>query len=101
MMKYKLSAIIFDNKYHVINSGYNRWLLIGHREKIPFRTSIHAEADAIIGTSRQELYGSSILVFRNNYGLAKPCQHCQKLIDIAGIKNIFYSNGQGNIEKLI
>ena len=99
-MRYRLSAIIFDNKYRVINSGYNRWLLIGHREKIPFKTSIHAEADAIIGTSRQELYGSSILVFRYNYGLAKPCYCCQNLINASGIKNVFYSNGKGSIEKL-
>lgn len=99
-MKYRLSAVIFDNKFRVINTGYNRWLLIGHREKIPFKTSIHAEADAIIGTSRQDLHGSSILVFRHNYGLAKPCHCCENLITVSGIKNIFYSNGNGCIEKM-
>lgn len=99
-MRYHLSAIIFNKKFQVINTGYNRWLLIGHREKIPYKTSIHAEADAIIGTSRQELYGANILVFRQNFGLAKPCQCCQNLINAAGIKNIFYSDGKGVIKKL-
>lgn len=98
-MKYKLSAIIFNNKYQVINTGYNRWLLVGHREKIPFRTSIHAEADAIIGTSRQDLYGSSILVFRKNFGLARPCRNCQNMINAAGIRKIYYSS-EGTIKQL-
>ncbi len=99
-MRYRLSAIIFDNKFNVINTGYNRWLLIGHREKIPFRTSIHAEADAIIGVPRQELYGQSILVYRYNYGLAKPCHCCENLIWTAGLKNIYFSNGNEGISKL-
>lgn len=99
-MRYHLSAIIFDNRFNIINTGYNRWLLIGHREKIPFKTSIHAEADAIVGTSRQEMRGQNILVFRRNFGLAKPCHYCQRLIDITGLKNVYYSNGKGSISKL-
>jgi deoxycytidylate deaminase len=99
-MRYRLSAIIFDNKFNIINTGYNRWLLIGHREKIPFKTSIHAEADAIIGTPRQEMYGQNILVFRYNFGLAKPCHCCQNLIDSSGIKNVYFSDGQGGVSKL-
>ena len=98
-MKHKLSAIIFDNQCNIINTGYNRWLLIGHQSKIPYQTSIHAEMDAILGCSRQELWGSSILVWRHNGNLAKPCSHCQKLIDISGIRNVYYSQN-GDVIKL-
>jgi len=99
-MRYKLSAIIFK-KNRIINTGYNRWLTIGHKTKIYSATSIHAEADAIIGCSRQELWGSSILIYRKNSGLAKPCKHCTDLIITSGIRTIYYTNGKNNIEKMI
>jgi deoxycytidylate deaminase len=99
-MKHRLSAIIFDNNFNIISVGYNKWLLKGHYSQKPYNTSIHAEVDAILGIPKQDLWGSSILVFRYNYGLAKPCQCCMKVILSAGIHNIFYSNGKRSIEKL-
>lgn len=100
-MRHKLSAIIFDNQFNVISIGYNKWLIKGTRLKKPLRTSIHAEVDAILGIPRHELWGASILIFRINYGLAKPCKCCMKLIESTGIQNIFYSNGKGGIEKYV
>ena len=100
-MKHKLGAVIFDNKGRVINCDYNRWLIIGRKEKIPFKTSIHAEQAAIVGCSRQELWGSSIYIYRRNGGYAKPCHVCETLIYESGIRNVFFSNGLvGGIDKL-
>lgn len=99
-MKHRLSAIIFDNSFNIISVGYNKWLLKGHYSSKPYNTSIHAEVDAILGIPKQDLWGSSILVFRYNFGLAKPCRCCMKVIQSAGIQNIFYSNGKNGIEKL-
>jgi deoxycytidylate deaminase len=96
-MRYHLSAIIFNNKGHIISIGYNKWLLSGYRETKPYKSSIHAEMDALIGCSRQELKGSSIYVFRSNYRMARPCNSCMSVIIAAGIKNIFYSNENGEI----
>ena len=101
-MNHQLSAIIF-NKQHIINVGFNRWLIRGHLMNIPIRKSIHAEEDAISGCSRSELWGSSILVFRKNFGLAKPCHRCEQIIRSSGIRNIFYtetSNDKKIIKKL-
>ena len=97
-MRYKMSAVIFNKKGRIINTGYNRWLLIGHHDVVPHRTSIHAEADAIIGCSLRDLYNSSIFVFRRNFRNAKPCHNCTKMIRNAGITQIYYSN-DGIIKK--
>ena len=99
-MRYHLSAIIFDKKYNIINTGYNRWLCCGHYDIKPLRSSIHAEEDAIIGCSRRELYNASIFVFRKNFGNAKPCHNCMKLIQHAKIKQIYYSE-TGTISKIV
>ena len=98
-MRYHLSAILFDKKYNIINTGYNRWLCCGHYDIKPLHSSIHAEEDAIIGCSRRELYNASIFVFRKNFKNAKPCYNCMKLIKHAGITKIYYTEN-GNISKL-
>ena len=90
-MKYQLGVVIF-NKSRIINTGYNRWLVVGRPTKSHNHTSIHAELDAIVGCSRQELWGSSIFVFRKNFRLAKPCKSCMKVIEAVGIKTVFYTD---------
>ena len=97
-MRYKLGTVIFKNN-NVINTGYNRWLLMGRKEVKPFRTSIHAEEDAIIGCSRKDLYNASILIYRRNCLNAFPCHCCMKTIITSGIKHIWYSK-DGKIEYL-
>jgi deoxycytidylate deaminase len=100
-MVHRLGAVIFNNRGQVINCDYNRWLFIGQKKRaIPFKTSIHAEQGAIVGCSRQELWGSSIYVYRANGALAKPCYNCEALIRDVGIRNIFYSDGNNGIVKL-
>lgn len=98
-MRYHLSAIVFDKKHNIINTGYNRWLCQGHYNEKPLHSSIHAEEDAIIGCSRRELYNSSIFVFRKNFQNARPCYNCMKLIKNAGITKIYYSEN-GTVSKL-
>lgn len=80
--------------------GYNKWLLKGKYDKKPLHASIHAEIDAILGIPKQDLWGTSLFVYRNKYGLAKPCECCMKIISNTGIKKIFYTNGKNGIDKL-
>lgn len=55
--------------------------------------SVHAEQNAIISASRQELLGSSMYLVgikNDNYeDGASPCQMCRKLIINAGIKTVY------------
>lgn len=95
-MKYQIGAVVF-RRSTVINTGHNQWLLIGSRTERPFRCSIHAEADALLGCSLEELYGSSILVFRKGYGLARPCPSCTALIAKCGLSRVYYTNGSNGI----
>ena len=91
-MRHKIGAVIY-NKKGIINSGYNRWLIVGgnfNRYKNS-RYSIHAETDAIFGCNLRELWGSSIYVYRENGNLAKPCNHCMANLITHGVKNIFWS----------
>lgn len=57
---------------------------------------IHAELAAIITVNQDDLKGADIFVarlMRNNdwVGPSKPCDHCMKLIHLAGIKRIYYT----------
>lgn len=96
-MKYQIGAVVF-RRSTVINTGHNQWLLIGRRSQKPLHCSIHAEADALLGCSLEELYGASILVFRKGYGLARPCSTCTALIAKCGLSRVYYSNGLNGID---
>lgn len=88
-MRQKMAAIIYDNRGRVISVGYNRWLVIGsQRNKQPFRYSIHAEADAIAGCSREELFGKNIFIYREGNKNARPCQDCSNLIKKYGFRTV-------------
>lgn len=90
-MKHKLSCIIYNKKGHIINIGYNKWLTIGKRSKVPLKCSIHSEMDAIAGCDRRELYGANIYVYRKGNLLAKPCENCMKELEKYGFRNISWS----------
>lgn len=85
-----MSAVIF-NKKGIINTGFNRWLLIGGQFNKHSRYSIHAEIDSIIGVSQKELIGASIYIYREKGNLAKPCNCCMHSLIRNGISNIYWS----------
>jgi deoxycytidylate deaminase len=67
--------------------------------------SQHAEFAALIGNYKYDLAGASIYVVRlSNRGpgltMAKPCKHCQEVIQAAGIRKVYYTNYEGNVERL-
>lgn len=45
---------------------------------------IHAEADALIGCTKEQLYNAVM------YASLFPCNECAKLISLSGIKTIYY-----------
>ena len=103
--KHKIGAAIF-NKGKVYSVGRNHSMrsvkhLLPKFKRYP--TSIHAEVDSII-KARRDISGLSILVVRvNKKGdllLAKPCDNCLSYISYVGLKNIYYSNNNGGIERI-
>lgn len=67
-----------------------------------YENGAHAEARAIAKarSNGSELTGSIIYVARymrsREFGMAKPCEHCQNLIKRCGIKLVVYTDNFGN-----
>lgn len=97
----KIGAVIFKGK-RIYGSGHNNIrsssISMKHRK---FEESLHAEQSALLNLDWSKLKGLSILVYRINsvgeLGMAKPCPMCHKLLDYVGIKNIYYTNSNGEI----
>jgi deoxycytidylate deaminase len=100
--KFKVGAVIFKGK-QILSSGHNygqRSAKKLHPRYQKWRYSIHAEIDSILSAKR-DLKSSSILVVRlNNKGdlvLSKPCNFCTMYLEHVGVKNLYYSNNDGDI----
>lgn len=97
----KIGAVVFKGK-RIYGSGYNdiRSSSISRKYK-KWEESLHAEQSALLNLDWNKLKGASILVYRMNkvgqVGMAKPCSMCRKLIEYIGIKNIYYTNQNGEI----
>ena len=102
--RYRVGAVIFKGS-RILGVGNNE---LRFCSRIPaqyknYNQSLHAEQAAILDTPRNSLKGSSILVVRitkrGELKMAKPCKMCSTFIDYVEIKNIFYSNWEGEISK--
>jgi len=113
-LRRKYGAIIVKND-EIISTGYvgaprgranccdvgyckRQELNIPSGERYELCRSVHAEANAIISASRQEMIGSTLyLVGIENDGNynpnTKPCDMCERLIINAGIEKIYLKIG--------
>lgn len=51
--------------------------------------AVHAEANVLLYTRREDLKGSTLYITRS------PCQWCQKLIKASGIAQVVWQDGDG------
>mgnify|MGYP003122310128 CR=1 FL=1 len=92
--RYNLSAMIVKGG-RIVARGVNRM----SRDR-----SVHAEVAALSQMIRRKANpeGAEIHVYRfladGSYGLAKPCQECQKALLEAGIKRVWYSNDDNQMK---
>ncbi|MEW6570062.1 MAG: deaminase [Nitrospirota bacterium] len=72
-------------------------LQIPHGERYELCHSVHAEANAIIRASVDELKGATIYISgvdeKNGECPSEPCKMCKRMILNAGIAKVVYSNG--------
>lgn len=98
LLKYKHGCVIYDKRGNIISIGNNK------RKKSRFgcyEFTTHAEIDAILKSDINDLRGYNLLVVRiGNTKLCNsaPCNNCLNIINKVGIKNVYYSNRNGNIE---
>ena len=107
-MRRQYGAVIVKND-RIIATGYNGaargrdnccdagecWRLangIPHGEQYEKCQAVHAESNAIISASSENMYGSTLYLAGFEDGVRiedpKPCEMCERLIINAGIKNV-------------
>ncbi|MDA8170082.1 MAG: dCMP deaminase family protein [Nitrospiraceae bacterium] len=79
-------------------------LQIPHGERYELCHSVHAEANAIMRASQEELNGSTIYISGADGGAgaecsSEPCMMCQRMILNARIAKVVYSDGNGGLKK--
>jgi dCMP deaminase len=74
-------------------------LQIPHGERYELCHSVHAEANAIVRASVDELRGATIYISGEDSGAgechSEPCMMCKRLILNARIKKVVYADGNG------
>lgn len=92
----RIGAVLTKNR-KIISLGYNDMEKTHPvMAKLSEWKKIHAELDALIGTSRYDLSGATMFVYRDqrdgNVGMCKPCEDCQILMKRAGIYSAYYTD---------
>lgn len=91
---HQLGAVVVK-KGKPLGFGYNKPNKTSPHSNNQFK-NIHAELDAILDCSREELQGASIYVYREHKSgkpaNSRPCKYCQMLIKEAGIKKVYYTD---------
>ncbi len=89
---FRLGAVIFKGK-RVFATASNSCKTHPTFGSGPF-SSLHSEGRAIMRAINQgfDLRGASIIVYRKNHLMAKPCDDCMALIKKYGITTVIYSN---------
>lgn len=115
-MRRKYGAVITKDNV-IVSTGYNgspagmkdclevgkctrKELQVPHGERYELCHSVHAEANAIIRASQDELRNATIYVSGADPGagecLSEPCMMCKRMILNARIKKVVFSDGNGN-----
>lgn len=99
---YRVGAILFKRKY-VYQAKRNSFKTHAALRKIYKYPHLHAEAACILAHGLDNCAGLDLLVVRIdkacNLRIAKPCDSCQELIDFVGIRRVYYTNREGEIER--
>ncbi len=103
----KIGCVIFKGSKIISSAHNNLRSCSGISEKHrKWRNSLHAEQAAILNAgSWDKLKGCSLLVMKVSktkgyLSNAKPCKFCEATIRYVGIKNVYYTNEDGEIVKL-
>lgn len=66
--------------------------------------TVHAEIGAILGLDRSVTENSTVYVVRVNgdgkFRNSRPCDMCQSALSFCGVRTIFFTNENGELEKM-
>ncbi len=90
---HKIGAVVVK-KNKVIGVGFNKPHKTHPRATNAYKT-VHAELDAVLGLTLEELDGADVYVYREyksgEPATSKPCPHCESLLREAGVARVFYT----------
>jgi len=102
--RYKLGAVLYDNRNKIIKvKGNSRKThpILAKYSPFPF---LHAESACILSHGLDNCSNLNLFVTRINSSsiptMAHPCSICSRLLDDVGVKEIYYTNWNGEIVKL-
>lgn len=100
---YRHGAVVVK-KAKVISAGHNELKTHTYLSRFTEFPHLHAETSAILKAGLDACCGSDLYVARVNrkgeLANSKPCQTCQAVISNVNIRNVYYTNDQGDIECL-
>jgi tRNA(Arg) A34 adenosine deaminase TadA len=100
-----IAFLVKKNK--IIKIGWNRKRTHPEISKHPYHdgyVGTHAELDVILKSGLEDLNDHSMIVLRvdrkGRLANSKPCPGCLSLLKSYNVEEVFYSDSEGNIEKL-
>jgi tRNA(Arg) A34 adenosine deaminase TadA len=94
-------------KNKIVKIGWNRKRTHPEISKHPYHdgyVGTHAELDVILKSGLEDLNDHSMIVLRvdrkGRLANSKPCPGCLSLLKSYNVEEVFYSDTEGNIEKL-
>lgn len=107
----RLAACLFDRKHRVLECRANTYKthpltqLFGDRhQSVVAYPHLHAEMHVCISHGLSHCEGLNLLVLRvlrnGQLSMARPCDICTKLIQHTGIRRVYYSDWDGQLERL-
>ena len=98
--QYRVGAALYKGS-RLISTGWNSTKT--HSRSNGRRKGYHAEFSALIGSSKVDTAGATIYVTRvykdGSFAIARPCKHCRKMLESAGVKTVWYTDRDGNFQK--
>lgn len=100
---HQIGAVVVK-KNKPIGLGWNKPHKTHPLSSNAFKT-VHAELDAILGLSREELRHADIYVYREyksgSPATSRPCPHCKELLRSVGIKNVYFTSSELGYDQLV
>lgn len=100
----RLGAVLFDKAGRVLTAKTNSMKTHPILARYTPYPNQHAETACLLGHGLDNCNGTHMMVVRvrmdNSPAMAKPCNVCQKMLRVAGVNRVYYTDIHGNINQM-
>jgi len=101
---FRHGAVLFDRSGKILSAKSNSLKTHPKLARFTDYPYLHAESACIIGHGMDNCDGLSLLVLRvlknDQVSLSKPCIICQRVIEVAGLESVYYTDVNGMVKRL-